>query len=356
MKAVGWSSPATHGTTPSVTTDFRSASLASALRRAIANHTATKDALVAAFDRAIVPAVFVAGGMLGFLRRKGLRRLSASRSALLRVGVLPVIDHYYEPLFNPAHLRHGLEAERDLPGIDWNIEGQLSFLRGLDYAAEVLRFPTTRQPRGTFFIDNGNFEYGDADFWYSVIRRTRPKRIIEVGSGHSTLVGREAIRANALEDHTYSCQQTCIDPYEMPWLEKCGITVVRRRVEEIGLDLFLALEANDILFIDSSHVIRPQGDVLTEMLMVLPRLRSGVIVHFHDIFSPRDYPAEWVTEAIRLWNEQYLLEAFLSHNRDWEILAALNLLRHRHLVALQRVAPHAGLESLGPMSFYIRRR
>ena len=93
-------------------------------------------------------------------------------------------------------------------------------------------------------------------------------------------------------------------------LEKIGVTVIRQKVEGLGKAVFAELEKGDILFIDSSHIIRPQGDVLFEYLESLPSLNRGVIVHIHDIFSPKDYLKEWVTNEVRFWNEQYLLEAF----------------------------------------------
>ena len=130
--------------------------------------------------------------------------------------------------------------------------------------------------------------------------------------------------------------------------------MIRMRVEEVGNQLFEELEPGDLLFIDSSHVIRPQGDVLTEYLDILPSLRPGVIVHVHDIFSPRDYPPEWLTESLLLWNEQYLLEAFLTSNRDWEVLGALNMLKHEHFTALQKTCPYLTPDR-EPGSFYMRR-
>src|SRR5690606_29222842 len=99
-----------------------------------------------------------------------------------------------------------------------------------------------------------------------------------------------------------------------------GVEVLRKKVEDIPLEYFRQLQPNDVLFIDSSHVIRPQGDVLYEFLELLPDLPSGVFVHIHDIFTPFDYPEDWVKDHVRLWNEQYLLEAFLSFNRDFRIV------------------------------------
>jgi hypothetical protein len=140
----------------------------------------------------------------------------------------------------------------------------------------------------------------------------------------------------------------------MPWLEQAPVRVIRQRVEESDPSLFFKLEENDILFIDSSHMIRPQGDVLFEYLEILPTLKIGVIVHIHDIFSPRDYPASWVVEEVRFWNEQYLLEAFLSHNRDWKIIGAVNFLHQSHFDALSKVCPRL-VQSSNPGSFYMQR-
>jgi hypothetical protein len=146
----------------------------------------------------------------------------------------------------------------------------------------------------------------------------------------------------------------CIEPFEAPWLESTGVRVLRQRVEEIDPTLFAELEENDMLFIDSSHIIRPQGDVVTEYLEILPSLPRGIIVHVHDILTPRDYLREWVVDRMVLWNEQYLLEAFLSGNDSWKIVGALNLLKHRHFAQLQRACPYLTPER-EPGSFYIQR-
>jgi hypothetical protein len=128
-------------------------------------------------------------------------------------------------------------------------------------------------------------------------------------------------------------------------------------VENVGDETFRALEANDILFIDSSHVIRPQGDVVHEYLYLLAILKPGVIVHIHDIFTPRDYPTAWVLGERRLFNERYLLEAFLSFNTSFEVLAALNYLSHEHRAALTDACPLLVKErAADPGSFWMRRR
>ena len=132
------------------------------------------------------------------------------------------------------------------------------------------------------------------------------------------------------------------------------VVVVRQCVEDVDKEIFSELEENDILFIDSSHVIRPQGDVLFELFELLPALKPGVIVHIHDIFSPRDYPIEWIRDEVRLWNEQYLLEAFLTSNREWKVIGALNYLHHNYYEQLNSVCPYLTKDS-EPGSFYIQK-
>jgi hypothetical protein len=104
------------------------------------------------------------------------------------------------------------------------------------------------------------------------------------------------------------------------WLGQLNVEVVRKKVEEINKSIFEGLINNDILFIDSSHIIRPQGDVIIEYLEVLPILKPGVMVHIHDIFTPKDYLDSWIIDETRLYNEQYLLEAFLTFNEKYRII------------------------------------
>ena len=276
------------------------------------------------------------------------------KRALVNVGVFPIRDHYYEPLFNDRHIRRPLSDDRVLPGVDWNLEEQLEVLNSFSFTEELRDIPLTKREDLVFYMNNGTFESGDAEYLYQLIRRKKPERIFEVGSGHSTLIAIKAIRKNEAEEEGYKCRHVCIEPYENPWLEKAGISVIRRKVEDVGADFFRELDEDDILFIDSSHMIRPQGDVLFEYLEVLPVLKKGVTVHVHDIFSPKDYPGTWIREEHRFWNEQYLLEAFLISNRDWKIVGALNYLHHHHYELLQAKCPYL-IPDREPGSFYLQK-
>jgi hypothetical protein len=306
-------------------------------------------------DPLLAPVSALSARQLKLVRRIGLLGLPRTAAALRRVGIFPVRDHYYEPLIDPKHLRHPLDVPRDLPGIDLRIDAQLALLARLRYADELHAIPVEGGGPGRFAWDNGTYFFTDAQFLYGMIRLHRPRRIYEVGSGNSTLVARLAIAANQGDDPSYTCEHVCIEPYEMPWLEGAGVRVLRQRVEELDPSFFAALAADDLLFVDSSHMIRPQGDVLFEIQRVLPRLAPGVLVHVHDVFTPRDYPAEWIDRRQLFWNEQYLLEAFLACNPRYEVVAALHHLSVEHPTALAEACPvrKPGRPS-HPSGFWIR--
>jgi hypothetical protein len=308
------------------------------------------------YDLALAPFVAVAAAPMRLVRRVSVARIPITFAILKRAGVFPLRGHYYEPLFDTSSL-HKDGAPRDLPGIDFAMERQTALLeefKDLNDIEALKLLPTAETHEKTFYIKNGNFESGDAEIWFHVIRHFKPAKIIEIGSGHSTRMATIAIGQIKKDDPAYHCEHVCIEPYEMPWLEELGVQVLRTKLEDVDPSMIETLAANDILFIDSSHIIRPQGEVLYEFLQIIPRLGPGVIVHVHDIFSPRDYPMEWL-QAPRFWNEQYLLEAFLTNNSKWETLLAVNMLKHEQYDQLKAVCPHLD-ENREPGSFYMRRR
>jgi Methyltransferase domain len=290
-------------------------------------------------------------------RNIGSAQLPQTTRVLKKIGLFPIRKHYYEPLFDESLLTRPLSEDRVLPGIDLNTSGQLNFLRELDYSSELSAMELNKKSNDpkAFYINNGNFESGDAEFLYQFIRTVKPNKIVEIGSGHSTKIARLALLQNHAESGA-KATHTCIEPYEMKWLEKLEeISVIRKRVEDCSLDWSTQLAAGDLLFVDSSHMIRPQGDVLTEYLEIFPQLASGVYIHIHDIFTPKDYKHSWIAEEVRFWNEQYLLEALLSNTDRYEVVAALNYLKHHNYEDLKSVCPYLTPER-DPGSFYIRVR
>ncbi len=307
-----------------------------------------------AADIVLTPFVSPAAWLLKLVRLAGVHNLPYCKSALMNVGVFPIRNHYYEPQFDNRNPKQNFSRDRNLPGINWNIFEQLKILEKFIFSQELADLPQKKPDNLKFYLNNGAFESGDAEYWYQLIRTIKPRRIFEVGSGKSTLMAVNAICKNKNDDTNYECEHICIEPYEMPWLEEISVSVVREKVEDIELSFFSQLQENDILFIDSSHIIRPQGDVLFEYLELLPSLNKGVIVHLHDIFSPKNYPEKWLKDKVIFWNEQYLLEAFLSHNSSWKILGSLNYLHHNHYENLKSVARFLTPDR-EPGSFYIQK-
>lgn len=272
----------------------------------------------------------------------------------MRIGVFPIRNHYYEPQFDHRQRKQPFSRERNLPGIDWNIEFQLKMLTELSFTHELAELQRDKAEPLYYSLNNRLFGSGDAEYWYQLIRLIKPRRIFEVGGGYSTLMAIRAIRKNRQENPDYNCKHVCIEPYERPWLEATGVPVIRQKAEDLGAGFFSELQENDVLFIDSSHVIRPQGDVVFECLELLPILSKGVIVHVHDIYSPRNYLEESLANNVLFWNEQYLLEAFLSQNISWKIIGALNYLHHTYYEKLKSVAPFLTPDR-EPCSLYIQR-
>ena len=130
------------------------------------------------------------------------------------------------------------------------------------------------------------------------------------------------------------------------------VNVIRKKIEEVKEDLFINLKKNDILFIDSSHVIKPQGDILKIFLELFPKLNKGVVIHIHDIFTPRDYPSKWLKEENRFYNEQYLFEAIMDHSKRYKILLSLNLLKNDYFKDLKNNCPYLN-ENCQPSSIYL---
>jgi predicted O-methyltransferase YrrM len=304
----------------------------------------------------LAPLTLLGGLWLGMTRRYGIDKLPVTGRILRRIGVFPIRDHYYEPMFNFPPGSGSDERVRPLPGLDLAVDRQLEFLERFRFQEELKSFPRERTGGLEFFYDNRSFGPGDAAYLYSVIRLVKPRRIIEIGCGASTLMIRNAVVQNRKDDPTYSCDHTCIEPYENPWLEELDVTLIRRRLEEVPASEFDSLGPNDILFIDSSHVIRPCGEVLYAYLELLPRIKPGVFVHIHDIFTPFDYPDQWVRGFVRFWNEQYLLEAFLSGNSDFAVIGALRYLNQEYPEKLAEKLPVLSPTDHQPISFWIQRR
>jgi predicted O-methyltransferase YrrM len=291
-----------------------------------------------AFVIMCIPITYLSAVWLKFLKNNGTGKIN--EKIFMNVGLLPLTDHYYQPLINPQkYLTKSLRDDRKLPGLDFNVTTQLELLNKFSYNNELIEIPLNKTSNTEYYYNNGSYCSGDAEFLYNIIRYYKPSKIIEIGSGFSTLMALNAIGKNKEELSTYNCKLICIEPYEQPWLEKTGVEVIREKAENLDPSFFYQLQENEILFIDSSHIIRPQGDVLFEYQEILPLLNKGVLVHVHDIFTPKDYLDEWILKDHLLWNEQYLLESFLTYNSKFKIIGALNFLSHNYRKEFEAKCP-----------------
>jgi len=308
------------------------------------------DAPLAVVSRVIAPVVKT------YASHPGL--LPITNAVWERQGVVPMTFQYYSPLYRAADLPAGVwSTPSSLAGIDMRLDEQVELLASLATFAEEVADTPSSAVNGSldYFVDNPAFGPGDAEMLYAMVRHTRPERVLEVGSGHSTRLVRQALRRNAGEGA--AGVHVCIEPYENDWLGALGLDrLVRQKVEDVGMDEFESLHANDVLFIDSSHVVRTGGDVAHLYLEVLPRLAPGVIVHAHDIFLPFAYPREWSEQLRYFWSEQHLLQAFLAFNREFEPVLSLAYLMHVNPTALLAACPILRKKSSSPGSFWLRRR
>lgn len=266
--------------------------------------------------------------------------------------VTPV--HFYQPIPDTQALHETLWTQpSDLLGIDINETKQLDLLRSFSkFREEYKRFPTKpTAEENQFYLENHLFDGVDALVAYCMVRHFQPRLIIEVGSGFSSLVLGDAAVRNK------DSALICVEPFPRGFLRDGfpGLqSLIEKKVQDIDLNFFSQLHAGDMLFIDSSHTVKIGGDVNYLFLEVLPRLKPGVIVHVHDIFLPFEYRRDWVLDEFRFWTEQYLLQAFLMFNSDFEVLMANSYLNRYHQEGLKAAFPD--LPDWGGGSFWMRRK
>ena len=242
-----------------------------------------------------------------------------------KISQWPPPGHFYSPIPSIDEIKSKEKAiftisSKKIPAINLNGISQLKLLKKLKKFYKNLPFEANKKDNLRYFFNNPCFSYGDAIIYYCMIRKLKPKRIIEIGTGYSSCV---ALDTNELFfDNSISC--TFIDPYPKLFLslikksDKNRIKVINKNLQEIDLKIFSGLSCRDILFIDSTHVSKINSDVNYIFFQILPCLKAGVFIHFHDIFFPFEYPKEWVYQGLA-WNEAYLLRVFLQYNKIFKI-------------------------------------
>ena len=255
-------------------------------------------------------------------------------------------EDYYSPLPSVARLRTNVarwNRPSALHGVEYDLAAMKSALAELlaRYLEEFLTYPPYAEVRQMGF--GVGYTAVDALTLYMMIRHLKPQRYIEVGSGVSTFYCSLAAQRNASEGHPL--QITCIEPYPFEKLSTIpGIQVLPQKVEDVDISLFQQLQENDVLFIDSSHILRVDGDVPFLYLEVLPVLNVGVVTHIHDIPYPYNFPyppEHWIfgQEWPKFWNEPMVLQAFLAFNKNFKITLSTPLIRYFDEAFLKKSIP-----------------
>ncbi|HEV7457470.1 MAG TPA: class I SAM-dependent methyltransferase [Roseococcus sp.] len=279
-----------------------------------------------------------------------LRRFLASPGYLRSRGVSSfwAPGHYYSPVVDPSTLGDYVTRARAMPpealhGIKLDTAAMLKLLDTHSAELAALDLPRTKVPGRRYFVEGGPFPAGDAASLYLMLAIHRPRRIVEIGSGYSTAAMLDFAEILNLEPLFL----TCVEPYPERLLslmqegDDTQLTLVQRPVQQLTAnELVGALEPGDILFIDSTHVLKTGSDVHHEIFNLLPCVKPGVVIHIHDCPYPFEYPEFWVTERNYSWNEAYAIRAFLTLNDSFEVMFWSSLLKSQHGPHISKKVPH----------------
>lgn len=275
-----------------------------------------------------------------------LELMATEEAQLYRTKLFAPPGHFYSPIVDTKEAAAYFDVSVDrahsterLAGVNIDNEAMLSLWAELAGLMNTSAMPYEEAEGWRYRVNNDAFAYGDGYVLNAMLRKFRPRRLIEVGSGWSS-----ACALDTIEKHGVGCECPFIEPF--PRLlhsiigpTRDGTNVVEAKVQEVPLSVFGALESGDFQFIDSTHVMRTGSDVCYELLEILPLLKPGVLVHIHDMFWPFEYPRQWVVEQNRSWNEIYAVRAFLSSNSEWSMLFFNEYMGKRNREAVLRQFP-----------------
>lgn len=251
--------------------------------------------------------------------------------------------HYYSPVVSLEDIKQrqneiwSLEEISSIEGIDLNTSEQLSLIKSLSKFYEELPFPVRKEKGFRFSYYNSYYTYTDAIVLFGMIRNFKPTRIIEIGSGYSS-----ALMLDTNEKFFQGkIQLTFIEPYSKDRLKLLigdskdqNLRIIEKDVQNVPIEVFNDLTEGDILFVDSTHVVKTGSDVNYILFEILPRLNKGVFIHFHDIHFPFEYPKDWVLNGFG-WNEAYFLRTFMMYNSQFEIVVFADYLHKNHKEAFE---------------------
>lgn len=283
------------------------------------------------------------------------------RRAFLELGWDVTRTHFYSPTPDLRELPESLwTREKPIDNLGWDADAMLAWVDEQTHRfGEELRWPDeapAKEPTA-YYVDNFAYRPGDAEPCYLMMRSLKPRRVIELGSGMSSKLIASALERNRAEGS--AVRYDVYDLYPEDHIGKKRVEGVdelhKTSVQSLPLETFDALEAGDVLFIDTSHVLRVGSDVEYEYAQILPRLKPGVIVHIHDIFLPLEYPKAWIFEQNWCWNEQYVVQAILANGGGYETLYAAAFMWKRKGAELAERWPHFDPQSCLPAALWLRK-
>lgn len=253
--------------------------------------------------------------------------------------------HFYSPIPPASDIERHLNSIEDNPisvfGVDLRSDDILRMWKDLTPFMLDCPFPEQPTPPYRYCFSAIPYSWGDALVYHAMLRRFRPSKVIEIGSGWSTACALDTNK-HFLNGET---EIKCIEPYPITVRHALkedisSVTLIESDLQKVPISEFSSLKANDILFIDSTHVLRTGSDVAYEFLEVLPRLVPGVVVHIHDIFWPFEYPRDWLINEKRAWNELYLVRLMLLQSDRWEVLMFNDYMGKQYHDVVQRSVPN----------------
>ena len=317
-----------------------------AINRLIAERDKLRDALVnITAERDALRAEVAESGQETSGHNSALLAVSAELAGLREACGFVLPGHFYSPLPAWSEIRRDETrifgaVPREIPGVDLREGEQLALLQ--QFAKLYPSIPFGDQPKAglRYYYDNPSYSYSDGIMLHCMLRHIKPRRLIEIGSGYSSCVTLDT--AQHFLGGTLAA--TFIEPYPELLLsltsatDRQRITIIPKRLQDVDLDVFRTLGPGDILFVDSTHVSKVDSDVNRLFFDILPALAPGVVIHFHDIFYPFEYPKEWIYFG-RAWNELYMLRTFLQYNNSFCVLLMNTFMAHFHRPFFEQQMP-----------------